>query len=46
MIYAIVEAQKGTRAVNRSKLREVIRAGTMPDPHFPGGEAEFPDAAE
>jgi hypothetical protein len=46
IVYAIVEAQKGTKALNKAKIREAVRGGQMPDPHFPGGDAEFPEAAE
>jgi hypothetical protein len=47
IVYSIVEAQKGTKAVNKAMIRQAVKGSTMPDPHFPANaNTEFPEAAE
>ena len=46
MVFTIVEAQKGTKALARAKIREAVKTGQMPDPHYPGDAPAFSEAAE
>lgn len=45
LVFSIVEAQKGIKAVNKAKIQAAVKAGPLPDPHFPEA-AEVQEAAE
>ena len=45
LVFTIVEAQKGVKAVAKAKILAAVKAGPLPDPHFPAVE-NIPVAAE